>query len=496
MRRILIGVSIFVLSSSVVLAEEQENIVSLKEQVHALMNKIERLERQQKTNDARQRENTEKIVKVEEAQKKTEGYVNVARSRPEKDTGGPGIFNGSFRIPETDTSIKVGGRIQADMIVSLSTSSSNTAADYRLDLPDIPLTDSPEKTNEFNYSGRGTRFYADVRNPSKVGELRAYIEADFLGSSGEEVNANSHTLRLRHGYMSWKNGPHFLRVGQSSSAFQDELAAPDTLSPYGPTGWSTVRQPQIFYVYKPAEHLSFFMSLENPETSYIDLKEKGDKLELSHLSRKGGAVRDQLPDVILGSQWQHEYGHIRLRVVGRQHRLKQKEAEGLTGISARKLGYGIGISGTQKLYNDSFLFAHVNFGKGLGRYIENGSIHEAFYDHRDKQLKILNITGITAGLTHYWFKKEDTSLRSTFSYGFTRLKNPKELKAIGRVGDYSDPFHSGNINKIIKSWHANLIWSPIKNFEVGAEYIRGMRRTIDARRGIANRIEVSASYSF
>ena len=49
-----------------------------------------------------------------------------------------------------------------------------------------------------------------------------------------------------------------------------------------------------------------------------------------------------------------------------------------------------------------------------------------------------------------------------------------------------------------RAWSAagNLFWSPVKGFDLGAEYRHGRRETVGGDAGNLDRIEMAAKYSF
>jgi len=54
----------------------------------------------------------------------------------------------------------------------------------------------------------------------------------------------------------------------------------------------------------------------------------------------------------------------------------------------------------------------------------------------------------------------------------------------------------GTNNQKDYSLHANLIWTPWKNVDVGIEYIYAKREIENGQDGDLNRVQASAKYSF
>jgi len=48
----------------------------------------------------------------------------------------------------------------------------------------------------------------------------------------------------------------------------------------------------------------------------------------------------------------------------------------------------------------------------------------------------------------------------------------------------------------LRQFHINVIHSPIKNLELGAEYIHGIRKTFGGGTGTMSRFDLMGRYSF
>ncbi|MFD2271199.1 DcaP family trimeric outer membrane transporter [Undibacterium arcticum] len=52
------------------------------------------------------------------------------------------------------------------------------------------------------------------------------------------------------------------------------------------------------------------------------------------------------------------------------------------------------------------------------------------------------------------------------------------------------------INRDLWQAHFGAIWNPVKNVDIGAEYIFGRRKTLAGEAGDMSRIDLSAKYNF
>ncbi len=97
-----------------------------------------------------------------------------------------------------------------------------------------------------------SRFNFDLRTPTGVGYMRAFIEGDFGGAKN--------TLRLRHAYGQWRR----LIFGQTWSTFADPEAEPDMIDFEGLNAIVRFRQPQIRWSFPLSERVRMAMALEDP----------------------------------------------------------------------------------------------------------------------------------------------------------------------------------------------------------------------------------------
>src|SRR4051812_22349 len=159
-------------------------------------------------------------------------------------------FPGFFRLPGTQTFLKIGGYFKTDFVYD-----GKPAGDPERFIPSSFPFNQPGVNNSI-VSIRPTRMSLDFRVPVKaLGDVRFYVEADLFGS-------NSTTPRLRHAYTQAKN---FL-IGQTFSNFQDPDAGPDGLDFQGPNSQVAIRNPQLRYTIPLSKKTSLSFSVEKPSS--------------------------------------------------------------------------------------------------------------------------------------------------------------------------------------------------------------------------------------
>ena len=155
----------------------------------------------------------------------------------------------------------------------------------------IPVAGTPEAGKQARtvYTANLSRFSFDMRTPTGVGAMRAFIEGDFAGSG--------RTLRLRHAYGQWGS---FI-AGQTWSTFADPEAEPDGIDFEGLNAISLFRQTQVRFTHKFEDGLGLALALENPSPDIT-----------------GASGISQVPDLIARLRWtpKKKGGPLGLRFYG------------------------------------------------------------------------------------------------------------------------------------------------------------------------------------
>src|SRR5207237_5147512 len=144
----------------------------------------------------------------------------------------PGSFPRSFVIPGTEVSLRIGGQGVGSVVwylkgqavggaLSGQGSLNETYTDGQGgtgNLSAIPLNThtfanvgapvgfSHSRSSEWDFSGKQSRVFLDARTPSPYGEVKAYIEFDFLASNTNTIlnnnqgSVNGYIPRFRQGY--------------------------------------------------------------------------------------------------------------------------------------------------------------------------------------------------------------------------------------------------------------------------------------------------------
>lgn len=375
-----------------------------------------------------------------------------------------GEFPGSFKVPGTDAALRIGGRVRVTYINSFDA----IGSDDRFVTSSIPIEGSEEagKTSRVEFSVVPSRFNFDLRTPTGVGYMRAFIEADFAGANGN--------LRLRHAFGQWGRW----LLGQAWSTFSDPEADPDGIDFEGMNAISLQRQPQIRWTRPLGERTAFAVAIEeaNPDLT-------------------GAEGVNQVPDLVLRLRWDPERTFSRFELFGEGSHIQtallfrqlRGEVEGLTGAPRETLsttGYGINISGVLPAPwaadRDRIRWAW-NAGRGIGRYINdlrNEGGQDAWFDAASDSLEPLSVASAYLAYEHWWRQR----VRSTVTLGHVWIDNldSQPHDALKRTERYS----------------LNLVWSPIPRLDLVAEYLWGQRFNLDSQSGKAGQLQMGGTFRF
>lgn len=360
-------------------------------------------------------------------------------------------YPGYFRLPGTQTLLKIGGYFKSDFIRDL-----RPAGDPERFIPaSIPIPTSGNGTNS-TVSVRPTRLNLDFLIPVEdLGSVRFFVEGDLFGS-------NATTPRMRHAYAQAGN---FL-IGQTFSNFQDPDAGPDQLDFQGPNAQVSLRNPQFRYSIPLAKKTSFRLALEKA-SSDVAFTTPQFNAQPSNLTPDGTATFRQ----------EFERGHIQLSGL-----FRSVGAFLPNGLRDSVFGWGFNLSASTKaIGKDTFVFQGA-YGNGIERYLNDTSGEgedAAPKSTQDPHLKAVPVVATYGAYQHFWADR----LRSSIIYGFLQVDNTNFQP--GTV------FHQSNYSA------ANIIWSPFGgSFNVGSEFLYGWQVLKNGTTGNAPRIMLSAKYNF
>ena len=533
-----VGVCGFALAVMVAPVARAQSLDDLKKQLVQMQKRIEQLETAQRRSqqaEASARPTRSQAAQVQAAQKAAEdaqaaaaqAQQAVVQAKQEavtaKETAAsevkaayappPGKPAGSFRIPGTDTTVRLYGFAKANMTGDLTTQDQNDT----LTAQSIQLLNSPAQRagGTVQASGRRSRIGFETFTPvnDTFGEFHSLVEMDFAGQNTSlttQATSNSYTPRLRKAYAEFGNangGWGSFLFGQQDSVYNDTSLLPiQWMSDWTYVAVDNVRQAQFRYTYGFGNGLSAAFAIESP---YSDVTTTAG-VSYPDSNGGGGVGWQQTPDFTGRLMWKPSWATLALRgVVRPQINLNN---EGATVVSQRfnksTSGWGVGPTAVVALLDGTLnLMASGNVGHGIGRYLDAtangyGAMSNFGLPGTTGANASIDAPLVYAGMigAQYFFTP---TLRTNMSIGGARIINPDYSNQFGGcVGAAVAVGTCSTVNKAEWTGNINLVWSPIKAVDIGLEY-QHVERTLQNRNaigpgaittsgGIANRIQLTA----
>jgi hypothetical protein len=439
-RRKGVVIALAIASSTASLGVRAETLDELRSQIELLRNELHELEHKQASSERQEAASAATAVTA-------------------------GATKGSFKLPGSNTSVTLGGYVKLDAVFSNPSAGVDSAGDLQLNPSNIAVgpTAGEHEHNQVKFGARETRLFAKTSTPTSLGDLNTHVEVDFYGADGNESVSNSHGLRLRHAYATLGR---FL-AGQTWTNFMNPAALPETLDFGGPVGQIFDRQAQVRWTQAFAASSwhapgQWAVGLENPETV---------------AQIPGGATfradDDHVPDLTGQVLFDTSRGKYSVHALVRQIRVDSGAAPAAVD---QRIGAAVSVTGVVPTLGKDDLRFTASAGNAIGRY-SDGFFPDAVVDDRGR-VALPKQWGFFAAYRHFW---SDT-LRSSLV-----LSMASENIASGAPA---------NTNRSTRSAHANLIWSPVANADIGVEYIRADRETEDGLKGHVDRLQASAKYTF
>ena len=344
-----------------------------------------------------------------------------------------GDIGGGFRLPGSETSIRLYGHAEAHAIHDLKAWS---GSDNFTDLGSQPVSGQKGRTK---LTAETSRFGFETATPTGAGSFNTKVEADFYAYGSD----NRNRLRLRHAYGEYAG---FL-VGQTWSTFMDLDNLPETVDFNGPIGSPFSRRTMIRYTYGDAKAgYKVAVALEDPQDQF-----------------GGDSASERMPQIVARYDQSFSWGALNLRGLAHEKRIG----------TASKRGYGWGVGGSFKLTDKDLLMAQYAMVQGDfdQMYGSNGYA----LDTSTGEIGLDRNQGLVLG----YAKTFSDRLRGTLAFGMNKARTEQLLD-----------------NKRLQQFHFNLIYAPIKNVELGGEVVLGERKAFAGDVAKMQRVDLMGRYSF
>lgn len=381
-----------------------------------------------------------------------------APSAPVQQASAPAAPGEGFRIG--DHTVKFGGFVKVDAYATRYSGGDPVNGDAlrEFHIPgSIPIGGADEDTAT-DFNARQTRFWLTTDGMVGGHKIGTRMEMDFqtLPGAGDQRTTSPANPALRRAFITIDNW----LIGQEWTNFQNTAVLPESADFIGAAeGTVFARQVQVRYTRGP-----FSVSVENPETTVTPF---------------GGGARiiaddNSIPDFTARYAVSKPWGDFQFAGLLRQ--LKYQNPA--TNIDSTATGWGLSASTKIKVGAKDDLRLMVTGGEGIGRYVGLNFSNDAVLNGSGD----LDAIGVVAGFAayrHVWAP----GWRSSLIWSAQTVDN--DLAFTGLAA-----------NRSAQSFHANLIWSPVTAFDVGAELMFADREIETGASGDMTRLILFAKYGF
>ena len=359
--------------------------------------------------------------------------------------------------PLANTNFAVGGFIKADSHLTQATDGDSSASQDFI-IPSLIPTGGDNSSVNYNNGVKQSRIFFKTTTDTDIGDVGTYIEIDFQGGGGNERVSSSFNPRLRHAFMTFQD----FTIGQTWSTFFNVGTLPENLDFVGPVGTIFERQPQIRY--SPG---NWDFALENPESTVYDNADDATSYD-----------DNRMPDMVARYNIPVDAGSLSIAAMGRE--IAYKDATQNLGDASRESAYGYGVSLAAKIPvgdDGSDIRAQLNGGNAMGRYMSLNGFRAAQIE-ANGDIELIDQMGGFVSYRHIW----SPQWRSNLTLSHSEADNPDAV--------------DGGAAKSYSSTHANLIYSPISNLDLGGEIIWADKELENESNGELHRLQFTDKLGF
>ncbi|WP_235985120.1 DcaP family trimeric outer membrane transporter, partial [Acinetobacter baretiae] len=440
----------------------QKKVVELESQVAQLQQLVQQLSAQQQQQVAQQQQiaqqQQEQSVQLQQNAILALEKPNLA---PKESSSKPGWMT----LADGKTQLKLYGRVRAEVTYDLDNTNSSTNDIYNR-TNKVPLNSDNTTKQVMNATAANSRLGLDLLRSTDYGDLKAKFEGDFMSSS---YTNGAGGFRIRHAYVELGKWT----VGQTNSPFVTDT--PNIVDANGIMGSASLRPVQVRYTQPITKNQKLLVAIEGTT---------GKDTESNTLTQTQGGSR--LPTLSFQYAVNTPDKKGSLKAVGFLH---ENRVSTNNNNDIEKLAWGVGVGGKYDLTKNDTLFANYYHIVGDNRYMiyPNDAAYSVTSSGGNPQrINQTEMDAVFAGYTHKW----NAQFRSSVLGG--AIWNSKD-------SDYSkvaSNFNSNAYNKSMYNVLVNTFFTPVKDFELGAEYTYGQRKTFTNKEGDYSRINFVAQYNF
>ncbi len=390
----------------------------------------------------------------------------------------------SWKLPGTNTSMSIGGFVYLHASVDLSGGGfvlgSAAPPDASLASATAEGTAAENRANggSFQFNARHSRVIIQTSTPTDWGSLVTLIETDFRAGAGA-------FFRLRKAYGSL--GP--VLAGQDDSTFRMLFAEPNALDPGFAILTPESRRAQIRYSHNFGGGLVLKLAAEDPTDGVRVASCTPTSCAASTLP-VGAAQR--WPDFVGALDYFFPQGRVGLAGTIRE---LSADSGGVSALSVhdRTIGWGFDIGANVQLHRLVRIGGIGFVGEGIGSRIQGINFTDAVFTIAPGS----NLAQLNAVLTYGgigWVEVAVAPTVSVLGMGGWAVQEAEDEVA----GPTRSARKIGLAGLADYAWFAggNIIWSPVPQVSIGAEYIHGFAARYAGPNATLSRTSVSFRYRF
>lgn len=377
-------------------------------------------------------------------------------ARPAASSEGVDDWPGAFRLPGTETQMRLSGFVELNAIHDTDAITTPTAF-VTSAIPTRNTTAAQGADGQSHFSVQASRLVLETKTPVADHQLKTFVSADWFG----DFSSSDPSFHLRQAYGELDNAVFGgdLLIGQAWSTVADLDAAPNVLDFQGPNSLFGERRPLLRWTKGLSSTLSLKLAAEAPDLRVLE--------DANPVSR--------WPDAVIALNWKTPQAELMGTAIARDLRA----TAGGTG-TVDTLGWGTSLQGRAQmpggLGKDFATFA-LTYGEGIGGLV-NDEPADASYNPLNGKLEPIPTFAWLASYQHWWAPK----LYSVASYG--------------QVEQDTLSFQSPSAFKKTEYATANLTWVPFPQWLLGIEVMYGSRQDKDGAKGSDVRTQFTSRFAF
>ena len=335
-----------------------------------------------------------------------------------------------------NTTIDIYGFVRAEAFYDFDFAQGDLSRAGRVGDPDFATS------GEFDTSVRVSRFGIRTSSDTDIGAIGTQLEFDLFGSGGDD--SSSPNLRLRHANVTIGDS---VLVGQFWTNFMPLVHYPSTADFNGPVGITFARVPQFRYTYNAGNGLEISGSIEEQNGG------GSDPIATAAVFYDGGNY--SLRAAVLGGEFSD-------------------------GVDDSLTTQGYTLSGSVDPWQGGSISATFTSGDGLGNLLIGGGARSVAGEENESD-----------SFTVAYNQELSDQFSLALAYGYEEYDLGT---AIGSLAE-GEPDTRDSFDEL-QSVHATLFYRPVERLTLAAEYIYIESSGPGGFEADADRIGLSATYSF